>query len=70
MSSWRIYSTRRGKAAFWTLLCLLTLCAGAVSLLVGAVELSPREVLDALAFQGEIQPGHPGVRGRRREGRR
>ena len=48
MSSWRIYSTRRGKAAFWTALCLLTVCAGAVSLLAGSVELSPRAVLDAL----------------------
>lgn len=48
MSSLRISFTRRGKAALWAGLCVLTLLAAVLSLWIGSVPLSPGEVLAAL----------------------
>lgn len=48
MSSLRIFSTRQGKALYWTVLCALVLGATALSLWVGSVALSPGQVLQAL----------------------
>lgn len=49
MNSLRISSTRRGRAALWAGLCVLTLLSAALSLWIGSVPLSPGEVLAALA---------------------
>lgn len=48
MKGWRISSTRRTKGLFWAVLCLLTAGAAALSLTLGAVNLSLGEIWTAL----------------------
>lgn len=48
MRSWRIFSTRHSKSAFWAGLLLLVLAAAALSLWTGSVALSPAQVFAVL----------------------
>ena len=48
MKGWQISSTRRTKGLFWAVLCLLTAGAAALSLTLGAVNLSLGEIWTAL----------------------
>ncbi len=48
MKGWRISSTRQTKGLFWAILCLLTAGAAALSLTLGAVNLSLGEIWAAL----------------------
>lgn len=48
MKGWQRSSTRRTKGLFWAILCLLTAGAAALSLTLGAVNLSPEEIWTAL----------------------
>ncbi|MDO4517337.1 MAG: iron ABC transporter permease [Bacillota bacterium] len=48
MKGWQRSSTRQSKGLFWAILCLLTAGAAALSLTLGAVNLSPEEIWTAL----------------------
>lgn len=54
MNGWRTYSIRQGKGLFFLSLFLLTLAAGAVSILLGPVKLTPGEVLAALTGRDTV----------------
>lgn len=48
MKSSQIFSTRKNRVWFWSVLCVLTLAAAVLSLWYGSVKLSPSQVLAAL----------------------
>lgn len=53
MKSWRTFSTRRSRAALLGLLCALALLSTLLSMCLGAVRVSPRDIFPALSGRSD-----------------
>lgn len=53
MKSWRTFSTRRSRAALLGLLCALALLSALLSMCLGAVHVSPGDILPALSGRSD-----------------
>lgn len=53
MKSWRTFSTRRSRAALLGLLCALALLSALLSMCLGAVRVSPGDILPALSGRSD-----------------